>query len=145
MPPNSTPDRANPAPRPRCIVIDDDRDFLKLAQMVVARLRPSFEFRGFLSAGEALAAVREQRPQLIISDVRMPVMDGFQFVRAVRATDTSVPIIMISAEDRATEALAHGATVFLNKELFIAGLAEAVAEIGVANGGWSVSAPERAG
>ncbi len=55
---------------------------------------------------EALAVVREQRPQLVISDILMPTMDGYEFVRQLRADPALAPteVIFYSAHYREREA-----------------------------------------
>jgi CheY-like chemotaxis protein len=54
---------------------------------------------------EGLAALRSQRPDLIISDLEMPVMDGATFVRQLRADPGSraIPVIMLTASGEAED------------------------------------------
>ncbi len=58
-----------------------------------------YEVTGCLNAAAALRALDERAYDLIITDVMMPGMDGFEFSEAVRAADKSTPIIFITARD----------------------------------------------
>ncbi|WP_373988466.1 response regulator [Duganella sp. BuS-21] len=79
------------------LVVDDEFDVLSAYTML-------FEFSGFrvLTAGngaEALAAARRQRPDIVVSDYMMPVMNGADMCVAWRADPalSAIPIIMTSA------------------------------------------------
>ena len=79
------------------IVIADDNPINALIA------RRALESAGFAitvaSTGrEALDAIDQIRPQLVLMDLRMPIMDGFEAMRRLRAGGSSVPIIAISAE-----------------------------------------------
>ncbi len=82
----------------RVLVVDDDPVILKL-------LGVNFEMEGFtvLTAadGEAgLAAAREQRPDIVVSDIMMPKMTGLELVAALKADDVTadIPVILLSAK-----------------------------------------------
>lgn len=85
-------------------VVDDEPDAREL-------LRRMFEDQGalvtsFASAQEALAAVPRARPALIVSDIGMPTMDGYQFMRALRADerrDERIPAVALTAFARAED------------------------------------------
>lgn len=69
---------------------------------------------------EALTVLEHQRPDLIISDLRMPVMDGIEFIKQVRKIDSlyKTPIIVLSAQaDKSNklESEQAGANLFLIK------------------------------
>ena len=72
---------------------------------------------------EALAKARNDKPDIVISDILMPVMDGFTFCRAWKSDDTlsHIPFIFFTASygDRRDEELANklGAARFLRKPL----------------------------
>jgi two-component system, OmpR family, response regulator len=85
---------ATPAPERRILVVDDEPNLLDAVRMYL-------EMEGFivLSAtrgAEALNKVRELLPDLVILDVMMPEMDGFEVCRRIRAT-SSVPVLMLTA------------------------------------------------
>lgn len=67
---------------------------------------------------EALAACREQPPDLIITDLRMPVMDGMELIRRVRKTDSRVRILVLTCiEDFASaqQAIEYGVSGYIMK------------------------------
>lgn len=69
---------------------------------------------------EALDQLKSNSPNLIITDLNMPVMNGFDFIRNVRASGThaGVPIVMLSTEsqpEKKAEGKAAGATGWIDK------------------------------
>jgi signal transduction histidine kinase len=116
------------------LVIDDALDSLELVQAVLA---PS-QARILTATGaqEALRLIALHRPELIISDIGMPVIDGFDFIRKVRALPdrliASVPVIALTAFSRKEDeqkVLAAGFDEFLAKPLVPAALLQTVAAV----------------
>lgn len=116
------------------LVIDDALDSLELVQAVLA---PS-QARILTATGaqEALRLIALHRPDLIISDIGMPVVDGFDFIRKVRALPdrliASVPVIALTAFSRKEDeqkVLAAGFDEFLAKPLVPAALLQTVAAV----------------
>jgi two-component system OmpR family response regulator len=84
---------------------------------------------------EALAVLREQRFDIVVSDVMMPDMDGFELVRAIRDDPAlaTIPFIMLSAragEGAAIDGLTRGADDYLVKPFAFSELAARVAALG---------------
>jgi DNA-binding response OmpR family regulator len=82
----------------------------------------------------ALAAIREQRPDLVLLDVMMPGKSGFEVCQAVRADDAlaTVKILMLSAKGRETDLAkgqAMGADAYMTKPFSTKELAEKVKEL----------------
>ena len=82
----------------------------------------------------ALAAIRELRPDLVLLDVMMPGMSGFEVCQAVRADEAlaSVKILMLSAKGRDTDIAkgsAMGADAYMTKPFSTKELAEKVREL----------------
>ncbi|WP_457334351.1 hybrid sensor histidine kinase/response regulator [Rhizobacter sp. P5_C2] len=85
-------------------IIDDEPDARDLLQRV-------FEDQGaqvtpFASAQQALAGLERARPAVIVSDIGMPTMDGYQFMRALRASETRherIPALALTAFARAED------------------------------------------
>lgn len=79
------------------MIVDDEPDNLNvLGDMLV---REGFGVRAFPSGEEALASAREDPPALVLLDIRMPVLDGYQVCRRFKADRglCSLPIIFLSA------------------------------------------------
>ena len=92
----------------RLLVVEDDPNILEL-------LSASLRFAGFQVAtacdgGAAEAAVAEHKPDLIVLDVMLPDLDGFEVVRRLRADGLRVPIVFLTARD-ATEDKVAGLTI----------------------------------
>ena len=81
----------------KILVVEDD---VQLNQMVCIYLNDSgFEAKGCLNANDAYDEMYNNMYQLIISDIMMPEIDGFEFARTVRNVDKTIPILFISAKD----------------------------------------------
>lgn len=81
----------------KVLVLEDDESLNRIA---CARLTSDgLEARGFLNAADALTAFESERFDLIVSDVMLPVKDGFAFAEEVRARDSQVPILFMTARD----------------------------------------------
>lgn len=79
------------------LVVDDDK---KINQTVCAWLNDcGFEAKGVLSATEAYDEMYNQLYELIVSDIMMPEVDGFEFARTVREVNKRIPILFMSAKD----------------------------------------------
>ncbi|MBI4536456.1 MAG: response regulator [candidate division NC10 bacterium] len=106
---------------PRIMVVDDEPDAVELLQeFLVAK---GYEVLTATAGEEALQKVREERPHLILLDVRMPGMNGLEVLRRVRQIDQEVGVIMVTAvneEETGREALALGAFDYVVKPLDLA-------------------------
>ncbi len=97
-----TEDTALPGPIPdgvsggRVLVVDDNSEMRSYLRRVLAG---HFDVETVPDGQAALAAIRSSRPDLVLTDVMMPELDGFEFLRAIRADpDTArLPVIMLSA------------------------------------------------
>jgi two-component system OmpR family response regulator len=98
----------NTATRRRLLVVDDEPDIVELLS---ASLRyAGFEVAGATSGRQALAEARRFRPELILLDVMMPDLDGFEVVRRLRGDGGRTPVLFLTARD-ATEDKIHGLTL----------------------------------
>jgi two-component system, OmpR family, response regulator len=103
-----TVESADSTSRGRVLVVDDESNITELVSL-------GLRYEGFevLSAADgrgALRAVREFEPALVILDVRMPDIDGFEVCRRMRADGIWVPVIFLTARD-ATEDKVAGLTI----------------------------------
>jgi PAS domain S-box-containing protein len=105
--------------KPQTVVIIDDRiTNLKILERLAASLDEGVVVRTFSNPRLALAAMAEDPPDLIITDFKMPDLDGADFIRLFKAQDAAaeIPVIVITAyEDRDLRyrALEAGATDYL--------------------------------
>jgi two-component system nitrate/nitrite response regulator NarL len=82
---------------PKCILIVDDNATVRKAVRSVLEAQPGFEVCGEASNGkEAVEKARELKPDLIIMDLSMPVMNGLEASRALKSLMPDVPIVMFS-------------------------------------------------
>jgi two-component system, OmpR family, response regulator len=98
----------NPDPGRRLLVVDDEPDIVEL---LTASLRyAGFDVAGATSGRQALAEARRFRPDLIVLDIMMPDLDGFEVVRRLRGDGGRTPVLFLTARD-ATEDKIHGLTL----------------------------------
>lgn len=94
----------SPAPA-RLLVVDDE-------QMMLDMIRDALRFAGYEvdtapDGPSALGSAAQQRPDLVVLDVTMPGLDGFAVAQRLRALDTDLPILFLTARSGA-EDLRHG-------------------------------------
>ena len=81
----------------RILVVEDDAELNR--QVCTYLSRNGYEATGCLSANEAFNAMYNDLYDLIVSDIMMPNMDGFEFARTVRETSREIPILFMTARD----------------------------------------------
>ena len=114
------------------LLVDDDSDTLKL--MATALTRRQANVTAVSSAGEAMQAIRQQRPDVLVSDIAMPDEDGYGLIEKVRLLEDgetqNIPAVAITAyakeEDR-ERALASGFQIYLAKPIELRELVSVVA------------------
>jgi CheY-like chemotaxis protein len=114
------------------LLVDDDSDTLNL--MATALKRRQANVTAVSSAGEAIEAIREKRPDVLISDIAMPDEDGYGLIERVRSLENGeaqgIPAVAITAyakdEDRA-RALSSGFQIYVAKPIELAELVSVVA------------------
>ncbi|OUD10953.1 DNA-binding response regulator [Marivivens niveibacter] len=97
-------------------IVDDEKDMRQSIGQWLAL--SGFDTETFASAEDALKALTPDYPGIVISDIRMPGMDGMQFLRKLKGLDSSIPVIMITGHGdvpMAVEAMRIGAFDFLEK------------------------------
>ena len=83
------------APHKMCVlIVDDDAHALRTAVRCAERF--GFEVRTATVAEEGLAAIRAQRPDVLLTDLHMPGMGGHNLVRVIRDEDPTLPIVVMS-------------------------------------------------
>ena len=102
----------------KILIVDDEIDVLELMQEL-------FDGRGYetytaTNGVEALKIVREEEPDMVISDIRMPDMDGMQLLEVLSKNYSNIPVIMVTAHgtiETAVEAIKMGAKDYVLKPL----------------------------
>ncbi|TNC68046.1 sigma-54-dependent transcriptional regulator [Rubellimicrobium roseum] len=97
-------------------IIDDEKDMRQSISQWLAL--SGFDTETYASAEDALKGINADYPGIIVSDVRMPGMDGMQLLRKLKSLDSTLPVIMITGHGdvpMAVEAMRVGAFDFLEK------------------------------
>lgn len=97
------------------MAVDDSPDVLNLLQ--TALTQKGYRIRTAIDGRKALEMLKSERPRLILLDMKMPVMDGWEFAKEFRDKyGRSIPIIvMTAAEDSKLRADEIGADAYLGK------------------------------
>ncbi|WP_426513849.1 chemotaxis protein CheB [Dactylosporangium sp. McL0621] len=116
-PPAPAPGAGEAATRARILVVDDNHD---MRAYLARLLSVAWDVEAVGTGAQAMAAARRHRPDLILTDVMMPNVDGRQLLRTLRAESVlrGLPMIMLSAragEQAAVDGLAAGADDYLVK------------------------------
>jgi DNA-binding NarL/FixJ family response regulator len=137
-----TSQSGNPSPVPLRVLVADDQELVR------AGFRLILEAAGFVVVGEAadgaeaLALAASGRPDVVLMDIRMPVMDGLAATRQLTAKGPDAPKVVIlttfDLDDYVYEALRSGASGFLLKD---APRADLIAAIRVVAAGDALLAP----
>ena len=103
---------------PRILVVDDEPNIVRLIQVNLERL--GFQVETANNGVQALDKIRANRPDLLVSDVMMPEMDGFELLSNIRkdASLETLPVIMLTAKAQdkdVMEGYVRGADIYLTK------------------------------
>ena len=103
--------------RARIVLADDNADMRDYVRRLLA---PRYDVETVADGEAALAAIRNVRPDLLLTDVMMPRMDGFELLRNIRADEAlkSLPVVLLSAragEEARIEGIEAGADDYLTK------------------------------
>ena len=121
------------SPPPVRIVVVDDQDVVRAGFAALLATQPDFAVVGSAADGATATRLsREQRPDIVLMDVRMPIMDGIEATRRITADTAGSDrprIIMLTTfdlDEHVYDALSAGASGFLLKEVTAEGLFDAV-------------------
>jgi len=114
----------------RLLIADDQRMFAESMKYIIDLHASDIQIVGLAFDGqEAVRAIGEYRPDIVLMDVRMPVMDGVEAVRLVNQQYPSVKVLMLTtfADDEYVKAsLRHGAVGYLLKNRPLAELINSI-------------------
>jgi len=112
------------------VLVADDQGMVRSGFSILLNAQPDIEVIGEAVNGqEAVTRAAELRPDVILMDVRMPVLDGLQATRQIAAADGAPKVLILTTfdlDDYVYEALRCGASGFLLKDASAGELAEAV-------------------
>ena len=104
----------------RILIVDDEKNIVDILRFNLER--ESYEVLSAYDGREGLRLAREGAPDLILLDVMLPYMDGFEVCKALRGEGSNVPIIMITAREGETDkvlGLELGADDYITKPFSI--------------------------
>jgi len=113
--------------RGKVLVIDDEPSIVELLREYLGE--QGFEVVAASGGADGLARLGLDRPDAVLLDMRMPVMDGIETLKRIRAVNVRVPVLMVSANDdlgAAKEAIALGAFDYTLKPIDFAYLNRAL-------------------
>jgi two-component system NtrC family response regulator len=102
----------------RILIIDDDESIRKVLGFMLEEA--GYRVDKAASAEEGLRAIAQHRPDLVLSDIKMPRKDGIQLLGEIKAADPSLPVIILTAfgsVETAVEAMKRGAADYLTKPI----------------------------
>jgi DNA-binding NtrC family response regulator len=101
----------------KILIVDDEPDMLKLLSMIL-REKTSYAVTTTNNPLEALDMAKKGGFDLVISDLKMPGLDGMELIDAIKKVDEDIPIIIMTAYgtvESATEAIRKGGFDFITK------------------------------
>ena len=83
----------------KILAIDDKPEILKVLASLIKKLLPEIRFLGAISAEDGISIARRELPDVILLDVVMPILDGFETCRIIKTDEAiqHIPVIMITA------------------------------------------------
>lgn len=99
------------------IIVDDDEE---MSSFLAAELHSIYHIRTCRNGADALKEIMTQHPDLIISDIMMPDMDGYELLRRIKTNSltNTIPVILLTSStdpDNRIKGLQKGADAYLNK------------------------------
>ncbi len=104
----------------KLLVVDDEVDICDFVKNFFKER--DFEVFVAYDGKEALGIIEARNPEIVLLDVKMPEMDGIETLKAIRKTNSSSKVIMVTAvedEEKAEEAKRHGAIEYITKPLLL--------------------------
>lgn len=110
---------ADPEDRPKILIVDDEPINIRILYQL---FNEDYQVFMATSGAQALSVCRDQRPDLVLLDVVMPTLDGFEVCRQLKSDEATsdIPVIFVTAHDDAiaeTRGLDAGAVDFISKPI----------------------------
>ena len=100
----------------KLLLIDDEPDILRVLSMSLKA--DGYQVVSAPNGAEGIAIFEKEKPDIVITDIKMPGMDGIEVLKRVKALNADTEVIIITGHgdiENAIEALKHGASDFINK------------------------------
>ena len=100
----------------KILLIDDEEDIVRVLSMSLKS--DGYDVVSALSGKEGLDVFKKESPDIILTDIKMPGMDGIEVLKKVKEINSETEVIIITGHgdiDTAIEALHYGASDFINK------------------------------
>jgi DNA-binding NtrC family response regulator len=113
----------------RVLIVDDD---WRILQLLGDGLKQDYAVETAMNAGEALAAIQRQRPDLVLADVMLPGASGIHLLNQIKRTDPTIEVVIITGSGNTVlerQALESGAAGFIRKPFDLNDLERRVAQI----------------
>ena len=82
----------------RIYVVEDDENIQEIIKLALES--NGYEIRQFDNAIDAIVAIHDDTPDMAIFDIMLPELDGISAIKKIRETNTTLPIMVLSAKDR---------------------------------------------
>jgi DNA-binding NtrC family response regulator len=102
----------------RVLIIDDDESIRKVLGFMLEEA--GYQVDKAASADEGARAIAQRRPDLVLSDIKMPRKDGMELLGEIKAADPSLPVVILTAfgsVENAVDAMKRGAADYLTKPI----------------------------
>jgi len=113
----------------KILVVDDEQGILDFFEKALNR--EGYEVRTALNGQAGIKKLHDEKPDLVILDIKMPGIDGIETLRLMKKWDKDVKVLMLTAYgtlDSAKEALTLGATDFITKPFKLDYIKEVIKE-----------------
>lgn len=118
---------------PSKVLIVDDSKFMRIVlKGILSKEFSNVEFIEAENGLEGIKKFKEEKPDVVTMDVRMPEIDGIQALRAIKKMDSNAKVLMLSyVHERGTinEALSYGAADYLEKPFNKSSVIESIKKI----------------